>query len=220
MTTEQKTYAENNPAVWAGVQAPDGMILGWKVVRPDGRTHDNYQWPLTATDVQADPNGRAFELGDACPSFPGDGLCIATSWEGAQSGGLPAITGLAVAYREADKLGGDSTKIRVKGCRVLDVLDIPRLLREGHGTGAYLTGAYLTRADLTRANLTGANLTGANLTGADLTRANLTRANLTRANLTDANLTDANLTRADLTRANLTRADLTYAIGYTPELNS
>ena len=200
MSANAKTYVDSNPAVWAGVQAPDGMILGWKAVRPDGRTHDNYRWPLAATDVQADPNGRAFELGDACPSFPGDGLCIAISWKGAQSGGLPAITGLAVAYREADKLGGDSTKIRVKGCRVLDVLDIPRLLREGHGSGADLAGA-----DLARVNLTDVNLTGANLARVNLADANLTRVNLARVNLTGAYLTDANLAGA---------------IGYTPELNS
>ena len=161
MTTEQKTYAESNPSVWAGVEAPEGSILGWKVVRADGRTPLDHQWPLTSADIQADPGELAFTHGNACPEFPGDGLCIATSWEGARSDGIPAITGLAVAYREADKLGGDNTKVRVKGCRVLDVLDIPRLLREGHGSGAYLAGAYLAGAYLAGADLAGADLADA-----------------------------------------------------------
>ena len=153
---EPKTYAESSPAVWAGFEAPEGMILGWKVVRPDGRSYGDYQWPLISTDVDAHPGGREFIPGDPCPSFPGDGLCIATSWAGARSGGIAAGTGLALAYRESDRLGSDDTKVRVKGCRVLGVLDLQRLLKEGHGYGADLT-----RANLSRANLSGADLTGA-----------------------------------------------------------
>ena len=45
------THAESNPAVWAGFTAPEGMVLGWKAVRPDGRAYRDFQWPLCPADV-------------------------------------------------------------------------------------------------------------------------------------------------------------------------
>jgi Pentapeptide repeats (8 copies) len=150
-------------------------------------------------------------MGDPCPMFPGDGLCLAITWRGAAAGGVPAITGLAVAYKLGDVLGGDADKWRVKRCRVLAVLDLPRLIREG------ASGANLRGADLHEANLYGANLYGANLRGADLRGADLRETNLRRANLRGADLYEANLYGANLRGANLREADLRRALGYKGE---
>lgn len=168
MTSEKSS----NPAVWAGIEPPDGHLLAWRVVHPDGRSRNGFRWPFKgAAKVPAE--GILRENTGPCPIQDGDGLCLAKTWLGARQGGIPAITGLAVAYRERDVLGEDDTKLRVSRCWVLDVLDLPRLLREGHGRGAYLTGAYLYGAYLSGAYLSGADLRGAYLYGADLSRADL-----------------------------------------------
>ena len=198
----------SNPAEWAGYEPPDGWLLGWKVVRPDGRTHGDFQWPLVEAKVVADPDGREFSRDAACPQFEGDGLCIAKTWRGAASGCLPAVTGLAVAYRTQDVLGEDENKLRVSGCRVVGVLDLQRLLREGKGRGADLYGADLRGADLYGADLYGANLRGADLRGADLYAADLYGADLRRANLRAADLYGADLRGADLRGADLYGANL------------
>ena len=186
-------------------------------MRPDLRTRGGYQWPWPGQVAACDPNALVPANRDACPSQEGDGLCVATTWRGMASGGIPASAMLLVAYASSEALGGDTEngKLRLPRVAVVAVVDGLRLLRES-GAGANLTGADLYGADLARANLYGANLTGANLTranlyGANLTGANLTGANLTGADLTGADLTDADLTDADLTRAALTRADLTDA---------
>jgi hypothetical protein len=201
---------------------PDGFdTWGIKSVRPDLRTHEGYQWTFpgsVAVATNPDPSNR-----DACPRrvSTGDGLCVAWSWRGMASGGIPARTLLLVAYRSAEVLGRDGAagKLRTRSVAVVALVDGERLLREaGSGanlTCANLTRAYLTRAYLTYAVLTGADLTDADLTGANLTRAVLTGAVLTGADLTGADLTGANLTRANLTGAVLTGADLTYAIAST-----
>ena len=186
----------SNPAVWAGIEPPKDHELAWKAVRPDGRTYNDFQWPFSGA-VKCDPAGIAVYNDNPCPNHVGDGLCLALSWRGAASGGIPASTGLAVAYRREDVLGESAEKIRVSQCRVLAVLDLHRLLREGHGSGA---------------NLHGANLHGANLQGADLSGANLTEANLHRANLRGAALYRADLCEADLTGAALYRATLRGAL--------
>jgi uncharacterized protein YjbI with pentapeptide repeats len=210
------------PVEWSGIEAPEDHELAWRAVHPDGRSRNGFRWPFKGvSSVPAQWVCR--ENTGPCPRREGDGLCLAKTFDGAASGGITAITGLIVAYRLKDVLGEDSDKLRVQRCKVLDVIDIPRLIREGCATNANLTRANLSGADLTRANLTGANLYGANLTranlsGADLTRANLygailgganlDRADLSRADLTGANLYGANLTRANLSGANLDRADL------------
>ena len=197
---------------------PEGMVLGWRSIRPDLRSRDGFRWPW--------PGGWAEAPDEACPSGELGGLCLAKTWSGARSGGarsrgVPAHIGLVVAYHPDDVLGEDAHKLRVRRCLVLDVVDVCAHIRAGHCTGANLTradltganlgGAYLGGANLGGADLDGANLTRANLTGADLTRVNLTGAYLTRADLTGADLGGANLGGADLGGANLTRADLTGA---------
>ena len=199
------------------VPVPDEpLTLGWRTVHPDLRSTRGYRYPHPGG--WATCTGNHLTAGDPCPSFNGDGLCVAKTWAGAASGGIPAHAALLVAYRPGDVLGEDADKVRVRSMLVLDVFNPARLLREGMGAGADLTRADLTRADLTRANLTRANLTGANLPGANLSGADLTGANLTGANLPGADLTGADLTGANLTGANLTRAYADrwtrYPVGY------
>ena len=214
-------------------------LTAWRAVHPDLRSSNGFRWPFPGKKAVAPlPEGREFTRGNPCPEFVGDGLCLAKTWRGAASGGIPAITCLEVTYRPEHVLGQDADKVRVSECRVVDVFDAAGLIRDGwisganltraYLTGAYLSGAYLsganlseaylTRANLSRANLSGANLSEASLTGADLTGAYLSGAYLygaylTEANLTRANLTGANLSRANLSGANLSEANLTGAYG-------
>ena len=173
------------------VPVPDEpLTLGWRTVHPDLRSTRGYRYPHPGG--WATCTGNHLTAGDPCPSFNGDGLCVAKTWAGAASGGIPAHAALLVAYRPGDVLGEDADKVRVRSMLVLDVFDPARLLREGMGAGADLTGADLTGADLAGAYLARAYLTGANLTGA-----NLTGAYLARADLTGADLSGANLSRVD-----------------------
>ena len=184
------------------------LRLGWRAVHPDLRSRDGYRYPFPGQ--WADAGGPILGHTDACPRAAGDGLCVAKTWRGAASGGIPATTVLLVGYDQADVYGEDADKVRVGAMLVLDVIDVAVLARQGR-----LAGADLTRADLTGADLTRANLTGANLTGAYLTRANLTGANLTRAYLTGAYLTGANLSRANLTGARANRFTV-WPTGFNP----
>ena len=191
----------------------------WRSVHPDLRSSRGFRWPFPGNEAVAPlPDGAEFTHGNPCPQFPGDGLCLAKTWRGAASGGIPAITCLLVEFDEADVLVEDDDKVRVTRCRVVDVFDAPALVRAGWCAGAnltranlaraYLAGAYLARANLGGANLTRANLAGADLAGAYLAGANLTRANLTRANLAGAYLAGAYLAGADLAGAYLGGANL------------
>ena len=164
----------------------------WRSVRPDFRSSHGYRWPFPGNDAEAPlPDGAEFTHGDPCPQFVGDGLCLAKTWRGAASGGIPAITCLLVTYDPADVLGEDVDKVRVSRCRVVDVFDAPALIRAGWCTGANLSGAHLYGANLSGANLYGANLYGANLYGADLYGADLYGADLSGANLSGAHLSGA-----------------------------
>ena len=129
----------------------------WRSVHPDLRSSHGFRWPWPGNEAVAPlPDGAEFTRGDPCPEFPGDGLCLAKTWRGAASGGIPAITCLLVEFDEGDVLGEDDDKLRVSRCRVIDVFDGPALIRDGWGAGVNLWGA----------NLAGANLRGANLRGA------------------------------------------------------
>ena len=144
---------------------PDGFdTWGLKSVRPDLRTYGGYQWPYPGNVAEADDVEEANT--GACPRRPGDGLCVATSWRGMASGGIPARTLLLVATASTDVLGRDdaSGKSRHRRVAVVALVDGERLLREA-GRGADLRGAYLGGADLGGADLGGAYLGGA---GADL----------------------------------------------------
>lgn len=84
-------YRDLLPTIVEREQAvlPEGFdTWGLKSVRPGLRTFDDYQWPAPGSiaethDVDAaNPGARPFR--------PGDGLCVATTWEGMASSGIPA----------------------------------------------------------------------------------------------------------------------------------
>lgn len=166
------------------------LIEGWKIVRPDGTTHQGYAWPLvnaragqSPVRVDADPKGREFTIADECPQFEGDGLCLAETAAAASSGGirLAECVGLIVHYRADDVLARGDGKIRVKGCTVVDIWSPLDVIRAGLAT------------DLRNANLQGANMWGANLRNVDLRRADLRAANLQYACLQGAVCSSATL---------------------------
>ena len=197
-----------------GVEAPGGMVLGWRSTRSDLRSQNGYRWPWPGGWAEAPDDGRDLtgnHPNKACPSPTLGGLCLAKTWAGARSGSIPAHTALIVAYQPDDVLGRDDHKLRVRRCLILDVIDVCDHIQQGHAAGADLSGADLDGANLTGANLAGAFLDGANLYGANLTGANLTGANLYGANLSGAYLHGAFLDGATLGGANLTRANLTRA---------
>ena len=132
-----------------GRNLPEGCdTWGIKSVRPGLRTRNGFQWPASGW-VAVDPEGIDQENISPSPSRQGDGLCVASTWRGMASGGIPAGILLLVAYSRADVLGGDDHKTRVSRACVVDVLDGARALAPGDD----LRGAYLTNADLTGANL-------------------------------------------------------------------
>ena len=137
------------------------LLTAWRVVRPDFTSKNDYRWPYPGNWAYPNPTDREMTNGNACPQFDGDGLCLAKTWAGAASGGIPAIVALLCHYNPADVLGEDNDKIRVRKALVVDVHDPQRLIRDGWCTGA---------------DLSGANLSGADLSGANLSRANLSRA--------------------------------------------
>ncbi len=170
------------------------MATAWRSVHPDLRSSHGYRWPWPGNEaVPPLPAGTEFTQGDPCPQFAGDGLCLAKTWAGAASGGIPAITCLLVEFDPADVLGEDDDRVRVSRCRVVDVFDAPALIRDGWCAGANLRGANLGDANLWDADLGGADLGGANLGDANLRGADLWGANLRGADLWGANLRGADL---------------------------
>ena len=170
--TEEKKYTDLIPVIVERTKAtlPEGFdSWGIKSTRPDLTTLNGYQWPFPGGIAECDPKKIDAESASACPRHEGDGLCVATSWRGMASGGLPARTLLLVAYGADEVLGRDDTegKLRCPRVAVVALADGERLLREA-GSGADLRGA-----DLSGANLRGADLSGANLRGANLSRADL-----------------------------------------------
>lgn len=173
----------------SGAQMPEGFdSWGLKSVHPDLTTTHGFWWALPGgTNISNDRLVHGNE--SACPTVPGDGLCVATTWRGMASSGIPARTLLLVAYRAADIVGRDELagKLRVGGeVATVALIDGERLLRE-HGSCADLRYADLQRTDLRGADLRGANLLGVDLRGANLHGANLHGANLLGANLHGAN---------------------------------
>ena len=141
------------------VSMPEGFdTWGIKSVHPDLVTTHDFQWALPG-GVNVSNDAIVPGNTSACPDRPGDGLCVATTWQGMASGGIPARTLLLVAYRESDIVSRDeaSGKLRIGGpVASVKLVDGCRLIRE-------------RGADLEGANLRGANLEGANLWGAILT---------------------------------------------------
>ena len=228
MTTEATGRRDLLPVIVEreGARLPDGYdSWGIKSVHPDLRTRNEFRWAMPGGTSSSDHRLNRGNSG-ACPEEPGDGLCVATTWRGMASGGIPASTLLLVAYRSADTVGRDrdAEKLRLAGqVAVVAIVDGIRLAREaGNGAnlrGANLSGANLSGADLDGANLYGANLRGANLRGANLRGANLYGANLYGANLYGAYLREADLREADLRGANLSGADLDGANLYGADLD-
>ena len=198
MTTGDTEYRDLLPVIieTTGSTLPDGFdSWGVKSVHPDLLTTHGFRWAtpggLNVSNDALDPENTRTR-----PSHPGDGLCVATSWAGMASGGIPARTLLLVAYRSADVVGRDEDKLRIGGAVAsVALVDGERLVRE-HGQ---------------RANLQNADLRGANLRGADLRYADLQTANLRYADLRGADLQDAKLRGAARERA----ADLANTEGAT-----
>lgn len=182
---------------------------GIKSVQPDLRTRGGYQWPYPGQIAFCDPDQLVPDNDNAFPYQVGDGLCVATTWRGMASGGIPARTMLLVAYASNEILGRNSLvgKLRLPRVAVVALVDGQRLIREA-GASANLYRANLDGANLICADLYGADLTGAYLRGADLDSANLDGADLTSADLIGANLSGANLRNADLRATDLAGADL------------
>ncbi len=180
-----------------------------KTVRADFRTKHDFVWPFPGRVARA--QGPFLDHNGSCPSQQGDGICVATTWEGMASGGVPASTLLLVAYRNIDLLGAsDYGKLRVKAAKVIDLVDGIRLV-SAFGERANLSSANLSSANLSSADLRSANLSSADLSFADLRSANLRSANLSSADLSFADLRSANLRSANLRSANLSSADLSFA---------
>ena len=175
---------------------PEGTDT-WTVrtVRPDFRSQQGFRWPFPGQWAEA-PGPIITTNTDACPREVGDGICVATTWRGMASGGVPARTLLLCAISSEDVLspvGGE--KVRVRRAFVVDLIDGENLIRQ-HGSGANLSGADLRYADLSGANLSGADLRYADLYGADLRDADLSGANLSGANLSGADLSASQRARA------------------------
>ncbi len=168
------------------------LVTAWRACHPDLRSSNGFVWPFPGNQAVAPlPDGKKFTTGDPCPRFPGDGLCLAKTWKGAASGGIPAITCLEVTYDPADVLGEDDHKVRVSRCQVVSLFDATLLIRDGWCEGQNLVGARLDGASLVGARLVGASLVGARLDGASLDGASLVGARLDRASLVGARLVGA-----------------------------
>lgn len=130
---------------------PAGLQWGYKFVGTDLCTDDRnggrFRYRLGEWHEATNPTERA----DPCPRAPGDGLCVARTLAGAQSGGLRlgAAVMLLVGFTAADILADTRDKVRV--ARLWVHPDPVDPLHAIIGPGA---------------NLSGANLDGANLSGA------------------------------------------------------
>ena len=210
----------------------DAMIA-FRAVHADFRSSRGFVWPFPGRVARA--SGPFSDHKGGCPEWPGDGVCLGTTWAGVASGEIPAVTILVCSYQAKHLLGEGEGKVRVKEAKVLRVVDFPATLRrvvakdddleysnlqranlqDANLQGAYLQGTNLQRAYLQDANLQGANLQDADLQGANLQDANLQGANLQGANLQDADLQGANLQDADLQGADLQGANLRNIISNT-----
>ena len=182
------------------VKQLERMIWGFKLVGVDlhtrGTDRPPYRYQLGAWNEADGPIIDANTNG--CPGAPGDGLCVAHTAQGAQSGGqgLGHSAMLIVGYLPDDVLGqeAEGSKVRVRRLWVEpDPVDPVQLVLWDIAANPKGERADLSGANLSGANLSGANLYGADLSGADLSGANLSEADLSRANLSEANLSEANL---------------------------
>jgi len=144
-----------------GLALPDGCdAWGMRAVHPDFRSSRGFRWPWPGGEALA-PGPIVESNAGACPEQEGDGICTALTAQGMASGGVPAVTVLVTAHATADELGVDAGKVRLRRCRVVEVVDLPWLARVGRLRGADLRGAGLSGANLGGADLEGANASGA-----------------------------------------------------------
>ncbi len=172
--------------------------IAFRAVRPDFRSRHDFVWPFPGKVAKA-PGPFWTDNTGGCPTAVGDGLCLAKTWDGSASGGIPAITVLVCEFREKDVLGEDHDKIRVRKTKVLRVVDFPRFLT-GMGRG-------IKHAEVLPQSLRGISLRGAILGGVDLCGRDLSYADLRRSYLEDANFRGANLTNVQIRGADTTNAD-------------
>ena len=153
--TEKKTYRDPVAILAEGHTLPDGYdSWGVKSIDFDGTTKYGFVWPEPGKETER------YELlghGSSCPRQKGDGLCVATTWEGMASGGFRAFCILLVAYRAAEAKGNETGKLRVPQVAVVARFNGERKARESF-SGANLYGADLCGANLRLADLCGANL--------------------------------------------------------------
>lgn len=189
---------------------PEGCT-GWGIrsVYPDLTSRNDFRWQYPGNWTVA-PGPIVTSNSSSCPKKEGDGICLAFTWAGMASRGIPASTILLCAYATNDVLGKDENKLRLSRAFVVDIIDGYKLVKD-QGARANLQGANLQGADLGSANLRGVDLRLAKLQGAYLQWADLQGANLQRANLQGADLKGANLQGADLRLADLRGVDLQWA---------
>ena len=98
----------------------------FKFVSKDGTTRNGYRWPIVTTGepVRVEASNPTVH-DDPCPQHDGDGLCLARTIRGAQSGGIRMVeaVGLYVTFDEADVLASDDEKIRVSAVTVTGCFD-------------------------------------------------------------------------------------------------
>lgn len=179
---------------------------GIKSVSAGLTTHNGFSWlPAICEGYLEASDPDPVNLGP-CPGYMGDGLCVAWTWRGMASGGIPANTLLLLAYRSQDVLGFDNEdgKARVTRVEFVDVIDGARLIRD-HGAGADLEFANLQGMDLSYGELRGANLSHASADYASFRGAMLYEANLSCGFFTGCEFSSAYMERANLFKANLAR---------------
>lgn len=132
---------------------PDDLLWGFRLCHVDMTSRNGYRWPFPGNWAVADPRGRTFTRGaHGCPTFDGDGICVAHTLRGATSGEATVNgVGLLVAYLPADVLAEEPDKLRAQRVWVADT---------------FRPLAAITSAASVGANLRGANLEGAYLRGA------------------------------------------------------
>ncbi len=155
------------PASMADDLAGVECRLAFRSSAVDGRSRNGFRWPSSGwTDrVVADPSNLACSHGLHAAGSGGLRSCM--RFGSGRRGELVAVPVDEIVHDD------DGGKLRFGRAYVIDVFDLPGLIRAGHFAGANLTGvdlrgAYLYGADLYGANLYGANLYGANLGGVNL----------------------------------------------------
>ena len=124
------------------------LLWGFRLNATDLMSQHDFRWPWPGHWAVAP--GPFTQENDPCPQTAGDGICVAKSLSGAQSGGqrIGASVGLLLAYSQADVLAESSDKLRVKRAWVAEMFDP-------------VQAVVLSGADLSGANLSGTDLSGA-----------------------------------------------------------